>query len=130
VPYSEQEMSYNSQLRGQTKRGSVEEIGTVTRYAMQLDEASVLAQAANETLAAQGEVDTLKDQLAEVARKATTAEASLEKMTKRTADLSGEVTRYGTDHDRLTGANRRLEQDIARIREAIGALRMKEILGT
>ena len=129
VPYTEAEIQSYASYRGQTKSVSMDEVGTVTRYVLERDEASALSVAQQALVDAQRQHGDQQEQITVLTRKAAEDEPALHKAAARISDLETRLSTGSADNQRLNASNRKLERDLGRVREAVGALRMKEILG-
>lgn len=101
---------------------------TFTKFVMHLDEESTLAQAAASVRSHQQAAVISKNELGQ-------AKKELEEATKRDAMTKNELERvqrtrdtYQDDLIAVRASNRKLEGDIAKIRKAVGELKLKEIL--
>jgi archaellum component FlaC len=105
------------------------ELGTVTRYLLTRSKDATLAElrAANEEFHA--ELTKVQNALEEKQRWLTTAQEALNEKEKARQLLASRVEAQQTalhdDHERM----RKMERDLAKVRDEIGAARWKEIVG-
>lgn len=106
------------------------ELGSVSRYVMQLDEASSLAKAAERIAVLEADAATLTEQRDKSDKALTVALKNTSELEETCRNCTEDLTDARDFNNKLRDTKQRLEADIGKIRGAVGAIKMKEILGT
>ncbi len=119
---------YNNYVQPTRSKGRTE-LGTVSKFLVELDKESVLHE-----LRGALELQRVATDHAELENRKT--KEDLQILNQMLANKTSEIERRSSEYAMLTetlrvgqGFRRKLEEDIAKIREAIGSSKMKEILG-
>jgi hypothetical protein len=131
MPCQEQEPNENNQYgHGPTYSLMRYKPSTFTRFVMQLDEQSALTQAAEDLKTCQSTFSAANAELTKTKKDLEVMGQGRLKAEQEAERLRSERTRNLESVDRATKIYRKLEDDIAKIRKALGELKLKEILGS
>jgi hypothetical protein len=102
---------------------------TATRFVMQLDEQNALAQMNNDLESVKKALENEKNAHRQTHRDLDAQAKKVTEAKKAVDEYSQKNTSFASQLDTARTSNRKLESDIAKIRTAVGELKLKEILG-